>query len=69
MVLRQMTDHPFTSPLPATQIPTYNMYSKLWKQLVNGYENSELLGFWTFSIIWYSNEHNVLETGSVSILR
>jgi hypothetical protein len=39
----------------ATQIPTHNMYSKLWKQLVNGNEDSGLLGFWTFSIIWYSN--------------
>jgi hypothetical protein len=28
-----------------------------------------LLGFWTFSIIWYSREHDVSETGSVSVLR
>jgi hypothetical protein len=28
-----------------------------------------LLGFWTSSIIPYSKEHNVLETGSVSVLR
>jgi hypothetical protein len=30
---------------------------------------SELLGFWTFSIVWYSREHDVSETGSVSVLR
>jgi hypothetical protein len=29
----------------------------------------ELLGFWTFSIVWYSREHDVSETGSVSVLR
>jgi hypothetical protein len=29
----------------------------------------ELLGFWTFSIVWYSREHNASETGSVSVLR
>jgi hypothetical protein len=40
-----MTDYPFTPFLAATQIPTYSMYSKLWKQLVNGNENSGLLGF------------------------
>jgi hypothetical protein len=31
-------------------------------------ELTELLGFWTFSIIWYSREHDVSETGSVSVL-
>jgi hypothetical protein len=31
--------------------------------------NTELLGFWTFSIVWYSREHDVSETGSVSVLR
>jgi hypothetical protein len=30
--------------------------------------NSELLGFWTFPIL-KTREHNVSETGSVSILR
>jgi hypothetical protein len=30
---------------------------------------SGLLGFWTFSIVWYSREHDVSETGSVFILR
>jgi hypothetical protein len=25
--------------------------------------NTELLGFWTFSVAWYSREHNVSETG------
>jgi hypothetical protein len=30
---------------------------------------TELLGFWTFSIVWYSREHDVSETGSVSVLR
>jgi hypothetical protein len=29
---------------------------------------TELLGFWTFSIVWYSREHDVSETGSVSVL-
>jgi hypothetical protein len=32
-------------------------------------KDTELLGFWTFSIVWYSREHDVSETGSVSILR
>jgi hypothetical protein len=27
----------------------------------------ELLGFWTFSIVWYSREHDFSETGSVSV--
>jgi hypothetical protein len=31
--------------------------------------NTELLGFWTFSIVWYSREHDVSETGCVSVLR
>jgi hypothetical protein len=31
--------------------------------------NTELLGFWTFSIVWYSREHDVSETGFVSVLR
>jgi hypothetical protein len=30
---------------------------------------SGLLGPWTLSIIQYSKEHNVSETGSVSVLR
>jgi hypothetical protein len=30
---------------------------------------TELLGFWIFSIVWYSTEHDVSETGSVSVLR
>jgi uncharacterized membrane protein YozB (DUF420 family) len=25
--------------------------------------------FWTFSVVWYSGEHDVSETGSVSVLR
>jgi hypothetical protein len=29
---------------------------------------TELLEFWTFSIVWYSREHDVSETGSVSVL-
>jgi hypothetical protein len=28
--------------------------------------NTQNLGFWTLSIIWYFKEHNVSETGSVS---
>jgi hypothetical protein len=31
--------------------------------------NTELLFFFTFSIVWYSREHDVSETGSVSVLR
>jgi hypothetical protein len=31
--------------------------------------NTELLGFWTFSIVWYSREHDVSETGAFSVLR
>jgi hypothetical protein len=31
--------------------------------------HSELLGFWTLSIIWYTKEHSVLEAGSVSALK
>jgi hypothetical protein len=30
---------------------------------------TELLGSGTFSIVWYSREHDVSETGSVSVLR
>jgi hypothetical protein len=30
---------------------------------------TELLGFWTFSVVWYSREHDVSETGSVSVFR
>jgi hypothetical protein len=41
-------------------------------KLFKGYmEDSELLGFWTLFIVRYSNntrEHNVSETGSVSVL-
>jgi hypothetical protein len=33
------------------------------------HQHVELLGFWTFSIVWYSREHDVSETGSVSVLR
>jgi hypothetical protein len=32
-------------------------------------EWSELLGFWTLLIVCYSKNHNVSETGSVSVLR
>jgi hypothetical protein len=32
-------------------------------------ENLGLLGFLTLPIIGYSKEHNLIETGSVSILR
>jgi hypothetical protein len=32
-------------------------------------ELTELLGFWTFFIVLYSREHDVSETGSVSVLR
>jgi hypothetical protein len=41
-------DYPLISPLQATQIPTYNMYSKLWKQLVNGNESSGFTGVLDF---------------------
>jgi hypothetical protein len=37
--------------------------------LFNGSLRTELLGFRTFSIAWYSREHDVSETGSVSVLR
>jgi hypothetical protein len=30
---------------------------------------TELLGFCTFFFVWYSREHDVSETGSVSVLR
>jgi hypothetical protein len=30
---------------------------------------TELLGLWTFSIVWYSREHDVSLTESVSVLR
>jgi hypothetical protein len=31
---------------------------------------SELLGFWTLSIVWYSKkQEHVSETGTVSVLR
>jgi hypothetical protein len=33
------------------------------------YKHTELLGFWTLSIVWYSREHDVSETVSVSVLR
>jgi hypothetical protein len=33
------------------------------------YNYSGLLGFWTLSIVQYSTQHNILETGSVSVLR
>jgi hypothetical protein len=40
----------------------------------DGVEHSELIGFWTSPIVQYSKilkirEHNVSETGSVSVLR
>jgi hypothetical protein len=36
----------------------------------NGAENTlGLRGFWTLAIVRYSEEHNVSETGSVSIFR
>jgi hypothetical protein len=45
---------------------------KLSKFILNGsddgVQHTELLGFLTFSIVWYSREHDVPETGSVSVL-
>jgi hypothetical protein len=38
----------------------------------DGVQHSDLLSFWTLSIVQYSKkirEHNVSETGSVSVLR
>jgi hypothetical protein len=32
-------------------------------------KDTGLLGFGTFSIVWYSTERDVSETGSVSVLR
>jgi hypothetical protein len=29
--------------------------------------NTELLGFWNFSIVWYSREYDVSETGRKQI--
>jgi hypothetical protein len=29
---------------------------------------NRITGFWTFSIVWYSREHDVSETGSLSVL-
>jgi hypothetical protein len=46
------------------------------KSLNSKYEHTELLGFWTLSIVRIlivtrkkKNKHNVSETGSVSVLR
>jgi hypothetical protein len=33
--------------------------------MTNKEQPTELLDFWTFSIVWYSREHDVSETGSV----
>jgi hypothetical protein len=47
-------------------------FSYIIKRSDVGVEVSKLLGFWTSSIVWYSKstrEHNVSETGSVSLLR
>jgi hypothetical protein len=38
------------------------------RYLVNSQLLTELLGVWTFSIVWYSREHDVSETGYVSVL-
>jgi hypothetical protein len=38
-------------------------------QKLNTIQKLRILVFWTLSIVWYSKEHNILETGSVSILR
>jgi hypothetical protein len=37
--------------------------------MINFSQDTELLGFWIFSIVWYSRKHDVSETGSVSVLR
>jgi hypothetical protein len=53
-------------------ISGFKMFQDLSYSLKNFKGDSsvtELLGFWTFSIVWYSREHDVLETGSVSVLR
>jgi hypothetical protein len=37
--------------------------------ILNGSDDgahTELLGFWPFSIVWYSREHDILETDPVS---
>jgi hypothetical protein len=44
----------------------------IWKILKgsdDGVCHSGLSDFWTLSIAWYSKEHYVSETGSVSVLR
>jgi hypothetical protein len=44
-------------------------HANSWVHEVAPYIYTELLGFWTFSIVWYSREHDVSVTGSVSVLR
>jgi hypothetical protein len=39
---------------------------KIHKQETNGVYHTELLGFWNFSIVWYSRERDVSETDPVS---
>jgi hypothetical protein len=41
----------------------------LWYSVLHATHIWKLLGFWTFPIVWYSREHDVSETGSVSFLR
>jgi hypothetical protein len=45
------------------------MISNRFTALGNFGDDSGLLGFWTLSIIWYSEENNVSESGSISIVR
>jgi hypothetical protein len=48
-------------------------FFQLTEAILKGYENgvyhSGLMSLWILSIIWYSKEHNISESGSVSFLR
>jgi hypothetical protein len=54
----------FIAIMPKALRPRINV--GLFKTNIN---TPGLLGFWTLSIVQYSNKHNVSESGSIAVLR
>jgi hypothetical protein len=55
--------------LVASSVRYFMFASTNMKIIKTSFLYLELLGFWSFSTVRYAKEHNVSETGSVSVLR